>query len=1143
MKIVEQYLQDLKSIHDSDVGTDEMTYYNPLLNLLNAVGRTLKPKVKAVGNLADVGAGHPDVGLFSATQAAGQIPERGVVEVKGTAADVMQEAQGEQVAKYLMVYRQVLVTNYWNFILMDREGGSKPVMLESYRLAEDESDFWQKAAQPHKLSQAQGEPFLEYLKRVMLRPAFLSRPQDVAWFLASYARDALARIADDTLPGLTTIRTTMEESLGLTFESKKGDQFFRSTLIQTLFYGVFSAWVLWHKENPTRIDRFDWRVSAFLLRVPIIQVLFEQLSVPSKLKALGLVKVLDLVGNVLNRVDRSEFFAHFSEGEAVQYFYEPFLEAFSPKLRKDLGVWYTPPEVVTYMVERVDMVLREELSLEDGLANENVYVLDPCCGTGAYLLAVLKKIADTYETKGMDALSGAYVKKAATERVLGFEILPAPFVIAHLQLGLFLQNLNAPFDQNERAGVYLTNALTGWNLSPDEAEKNMLPFPEFEKERDAAEAVKQAKPILVVLGNPPYNAFAGVSPKEEQGLVKPYKEGLIEEWGIKKFNLDDLYVRFFRLAEHRIAEVTGKGVVCYISNFSYLSEPSFVVMRQRFLAQFDKLWFDCLNGDSRETGKRTPDGKPDPSIFSTKYNSSGIRVGTAIGLMVRTGNGSEEPTVRFRHFWGVTKRADLLKSLKAKMFDGQYEISKPQRTNRFSFRPTETDNHYLEWPKLVELCANPPINGLMEKRSGALFDIDRNALEKRMRMYYNRKAVWEELEELNSGLTKDAAGFDAKKVRAKVQVAEYYQPSRIRRYALRSFDTRWCYYSNVSPLWNRSRPALWAQCWEGNTFLLTRPAGVAKPEGVPIFFTPLLGDNDFLRGHAYYFPLRLRDESQENNKQAVLFHEAKTTTRANLSPEARVYLASLGITNPDADTETTELLWMHALAIGYSPIYLDENADGIRIGWPRIPLPNDKDLLIASSALGRQVAALLDTESGVAGVTAGGICPELRVIALVTRRGGGQLNPAAGDLALSGSWGYLQGGYITMPGPGTSAERDYTPDELNAIETGARALDLTLAQALDLLGATTYDIYLNDIAYWRNVPANVWTYIIGGYQVIKKWLSYREKAVLGRDLKPEEVMEVTNIERRIAAIILLQPKLDNNYQAVKSSPYDWPQRR
>ena len=140
----------------------------------------------------------------------------------------------------------------------------------------------------------------------------------------------------------------------------------------------------------------------------------------------------------------------------MPYFYEPFLEAFDPVLRKQLGVWYTPAEVVRYMVARVDRALRDDLGIADGLAAENVYVLDPCCGTGAYLAEVLRRIAATLEGRGLGALTGARVKQAATERVFGFEIMPAPFVVAHLQVGLTMQGLDAPLseDGTERAGVF-----------------------------------------------------------------------------------------------------------------------------------------------------------------------------------------------------------------------------------------------------------------------------------------------------------------------------------------------------------------------------------------------------------------------------------------------------------------------------------------------------------------------------------------------------------------------------------------------------------------------------------------------------------------------------------------------------------------
>ena len=199
-------------------------------------------------------------------------------------------------------------------------------------------------------------------------------------------------------------------------------------------------------------------------------------------------------------------------------------------------------------------------------------MLDPCCGTGAYLAEVLRRIAANLQDRGLGALTGARVKQAALERVFGFEIMPAPFVVAHLQVGLTMQDLDAPLaeDGDERAGVFLTNALTGWEPTVQKP----LPFPELEEERDRAERVKQETPILVILGNPPYNGFAGMAVDEERELSEAYRttrrvrrpEGQ---------GLNDLYVRFFRMAERRIAEKTGQGVVCFISNYSWLDSLSF----------------------------------------------------------------------------------------------------------------------------------------------------------------------------------------------------------------------------------------------------------------------------------------------------------------------------------------------------------------------------------------------------------------------------------------------------------------------------------------------------------------------------------------------------------------------------------------
>jgi hypothetical protein len=714
-------------------------------------------------------------------------------------------------------------------------------------------------------------------------------------------------------------------------------------------------------------------------------------------------------------------------------------------------------------------------------------------------------------------------------------------------LGLLLQNLGAPLTDslNERVGVYLTNALTGWEPPSEEVKTRLaqlaFSFAELREEYDAAERVKQEVPILVILGNPPYNAFAGTSPEEEQGLVEPYKEGLIKEWGIKKFNLDDLYVRFFRLAERRIAK--NEGVICYISNFSYLGDPSFVVMRQRFLAEFDKLWFDSMNGDSRGTGKLTPEGKPDPSVFSTEYNREGIRVGTAIGLMVRKPQRDPKPTVRFRQFWGVTKRADLLASASTANLDSQYQITHPDVRNRLSFQYSGSGIEYLSWPSVADLSQEPPFRAFIEARRGALIEIEKHTLQSRMQEYYDSKIAWNSLASLGNELTQNAARFDAKKARDKVLKTEAYDETKLRRYTIRPFETRWCYHSAVRPLWNEPRPDLIAQCWKGNQFIVTRLKTEKEAKGSPIYFSSTLADYQTIARNVSTIPLRLRSkEPGIATTQDNFFadsHSSSASTTANLSARVRSYLDSLGIMNLDSDEGPATLIWMHAVAIGYAPVYLAENADGIRGDWPRIPLPATKEALLHSAELGRKIAALLDTEQGVDGVTAGAITDPVKSIAVVSNAGGGALDPKE-DLKVTAGWGHAGKGGVTMPGRGKLIERDYTPDERASIERGAQLLGLRDEEALAHLGDHTCDVYLNDVAYWKNIPARVWDYTIGGYQVIKKWLSYRELELLGRPLSPDEAREVMNMARRIAAIVLLEPALDANYQAVKADTYSWP---
>jgi hypothetical protein len=1107
MHPLETYLQELQAIRSSGAAVKETSYYPALANLLNEVGKKLKPKVHCIIHLQDTGAGLPDGGLFTEEQTrakvtdilAGAIPARGAIEAKPISHDAWKVAESKQVKDYWARYRQVLVTNYRDFLLVGADADGNRAVLETYRLAPDDKDFWRRALHPRTVADQHGGSLEEFLKRAMLYQAPLATPRDLAWFLASYAREAKFRIEAGELPALAGIRTALEEALGLKFEGVRGDHFFRSTLIQTLFYGIFSAWVLWSKSHPPtdKKSRFEWRMSAQYLRVPILRKLFHEIAEPGQLETMNLPEVLDWAGAALNRMDRAAFFATFEEGHAVQYFYEPFLEAFDPELRKDLGVWYTPIEVVKYMVARVDAELRHTLGVADGLADPNVYILDPCCGTGAYLVEVLRRIAETLRDKGGDALVGHDLKMAAVERVFGFEILPAPFVVAHLQLGLLLQSLGAPLSdsRHERARVFLTNALTGWE--PVKHPKQLV-FREMEEEREAADRVKRDTPILVILGNPPYNSFAGIANmEEERDLTEAYRTTKAAP-APQGQGLNDLYVRFFRMADRRIVEKTGRGIVSFISNYSWLDGLSFTGMRERYLEVFDHIWIDCLNGDKYKTGKLTPEGKPDPSVFSTEFNKEGIQVGTAIALLARTSPSTSTSLVRFRHLWGKEKRDQLLKDALGESTPN-YDKVQPEMPLGLPFVTSIVDRDYFDWLLLPQILPHS-FPGVKTSRDDVVTGIDRERLVERMKAYFDPGVSNEDMARLAPGSMEGTAGFDAKKARVKLCDRGLLQQNFL-RYCYRPFDLRWIYWEPEPGLIDRNRAEYLPHVFNGNVWIEARQRQPmeAFDRG---YVTRVLADN-LGNGLSSYFPLMVRDPNPINTGELP---------KPNLSADAENYLAGTG-----ADHES---LFFHVVATLHSPAYRSGNQGALKQDWPRIPLPATKSLLVASAALGRELAALLDPE-----------CPAPKSAACLTSigpisGGNGTLDPDAGDLELTAGWGHAGKGGVTMPAKGRIRFRGMTAAERGQLPGGA----------ITILGDRTCDVWLNDRAYWRNIPLRVWEYTLGGYQVIKKWLSYREKDLLGRSLNVEEARYVTDMARRIAAILLLTPALDASYRAVKRAP-------
>ncbi len=1120
----EEFFEAVRKVRALGAGTPETAYYPALSTLFERVGTSLSPKVLALSQLSNTGAGSPDFGLFAANQIQkgeprkGQMPERGVVEVKAVADDSLFTSTPAQLSKYFDAYRLVLVTNLRAFQLVGEDINGSATRLEAFALAETAADFWALVQTPAASAKTHGLAFVEYLRRALTQNVALVQPKDVAWFLASYARDALARVdAAGDLPALKTVRNALEDALGITFDEEKGDHFFRSTLVQTLFYGLFSAWVIWARTTPRNPPRFDWRSAGWSLHVPFINTLFQQLTSPQHIKQLDLIEVLDWTGNTLNRIDAAEFLKRFDQGEAVQYFYEPFLEAFDPKLRKQFGVWYTPAEIVDYMVARVDRALKDELGIADGLADERVYVLDPCCGTGGFVNSVLRRIRANLENHGLGDALADRLRDAARNRVFGFEIMPAPFVVAHMQAGMTLANMDAPLAEDARPAIYLTNALTGWEPHTNKP----LPFPELEAERASADAVKQATPILVILGNPPYDGYAGIADNaEERALTNEYRK-------VKKVaapqgqGLNELYVRFFRMAERRIAEKTGEGVISFISNYSWLDSLSCPGMRERYLETFDSIAIDCLNGDKFKTGKTTPEGLPDPSIFSTPANPAGIQVGTAIATLIRKKDHKPAESVAFRHLWGTAKRETLAATAEADPAT-IYETVTPELKLRLPFEPVVVDQGYLDWPLLPELL---PVGfpGVKTSRDEFLVDIDRETLEKRVAQYFDPKVSDIDLAKAHPTVAKAQGGFNGPKVRAALIARQAKEDARaakddeapvragrLTRYAYRPFDVRWLYWDPDEKLLDRERADYLSQVAEDEPALSAQQ----KPRG----------DWQSAQVNSAYGCLDLIDRGSTNFPRRTV--DASTgELRYNFAPTMLTWLKDQGRSADD--------LFNHIVGTLHAPSYGLDNAGALRMDWPRVPLAGSPEVLKASAELGENVAALLDAERDVPGVSSGALLSGLAVIAL----------PKGKDFKLTMGWGSVQtnknGSRIVMPGDGNTTHRAWTDAERAALTQIAARHDLDLDTLLRLIGEQALDVHINADAKWEGVPAKVWAYTLGGYQVLKKWLSYREATVLGRALTGEEALHFAKTARRITEILCMGPALDAAHAKARECAVPW----
>ncbi len=558
----------------------------------------------------------------------GNVP-LGYVEAKDVGVDLGKTGRGEQLKRYREAFPNLILTDYLEFRrYVDGE------LRETARIAEPDANG---KLRLDKEDQKEAERLLRAF--VNAEAPVVGTPRDLAARMAALSR----QIRD-------LITNTFEK------EGERGQlhiqlDAFRETLIpglsptdfadmyaQTIAYGLFAARL--STDSPHEFSR---KTAVFDLprTNPFLRSLFGEIAGPDLDERVAWV--VDELAELLRRSRMDailEDFGHRTRREdPVVHFYETFLASYDPKMREARGVYYTPEPVVGYIVRSVDAVLKSRFGRASGLADPDTRILDPATGTATFLYYVIRHVYESLQAQGQLGTWSAYVRDDLLPRVFGFELLMAPYAVAHMKLSVLLGELGYDFSSGERLGVYLTNTLEEGGYSQPTG------FAEYiAREANAATRVKNEQPIEVILGNPPYSGISTNVNDWITGLIDDYKKVDGEPLGERKHWLNDDYVKFIRFGQWRVDQ-TGRGVLAFVTNHGYLDNPTFRGMRRSLMHSFTDIYLLDLHGNAKKK-ERTPDGGKDENVFD-------IQQGVSIGIFVKE-PGKEGPAkVHHADSWGL----------------------------------------------------------------------------------------------------------------------------------------------------------------------------------------------------------------------------------------------------------------------------------------------------------------------------------------------------------------------------------------------------------------------------------------------------------------------------------------------------------
>ncbi len=621
-------------------------------------------------------------------------------------------------------------------------------------------------------------------------------------------------------------------------------------------------------------------------------------------------------------------FYHEGKGsDPIVHFYETFLAEYDPKERERRGVYYTPEAVVSYIVRSLNILLKERFGRADGLASGSVTVLDPAAGTLTFLAEASKLAVQEFISKYGEGGKEKFIKAHILKNFYAFELMMAPYAVGHLKMSFLLEELGYKLQKDERFKLYLTNT-----LEMEELEQTALPgMSSLAEESHLAGKVKKETPILVILGNPPYSGHSANVGEWISKEIKAYYKVDGKPLGEKNPKwLQDDYVKFMRFAQWKI-DAAGDGVLGFITNHSYLDNPTFRGMRQSLMSSFDEIYLLDLHGNSLKK-ERCPDGSKDENVFD-------IQQGVAIALFVKR-KGLEKKVFHSER-WGLREVKEkwlLANDVKTTRWQ---EIQPKFEFYWFVPRDEKLLDSYSEYPKVTDMF---PLNGVgfLTHRDKLAIAFDQPGLRRNIEMLVDPSlpdALLKETFALKGDISQKRTFIKDDKCREK-----YFTPCHYR-----AFDNRYVYYS--SKLVDRPRATVLRHMLEPNIALICHRQTYGL-EFHHSFIADMISDLNYISnlGGGTVFPLWLYPET---DKKDMFSHLESGERKPNLS--AKLVEA---LTEAYGEEPTPEAVFYYIYGVLYANSYRSKYAEFLKADFPKVPFTKDYDLFLKIGELGKRLVDL-----------------------------------------------------------------------------------------------------------------------------------------------------------------------------------------